>query len=111
MVMTTLGLALVLALTIALIGPLFDLQSDSRDLAAACLMLFLLAVTFGTIALAVGCCTGRRGLANGIAGALGDGHLRAERPRSGGRRASLASTALAVPLVPGARPVVAGVGG
>ena len=33
-------------------------------------MLFFLAITFGTIALAVGSYTGRRGLANGITGAL-----------------------------------------
>lgn len=70
LVVTTLGLAVVLGLTITLVGPLFDLRIPVGDLAAACLMLFLLAVTFGTIALAIGCLTGRRGLANGIAGAL-----------------------------------------
>jgi ABC-2 type transport system permease protein len=70
MVVTTLGLAVVLALTVAVVGPPFDLHMGIIDLAAACLMLFLLAVTFGSIALAVGCFTGRRALANGIAGAL-----------------------------------------
>jgi ABC-type transport system involved in multi-copper enzyme maturation, permease component len=69
-VATTFALALVLGLTIALVGPPFDLHVGIIDLAASCLMLFLLAVTFGTIALAVGCFTGRRGLANGVAGAL-----------------------------------------
>lgn len=70
MVATTLGLAAVLALTVAVVGPPFDLHVGLADLAAACLMLFLLAVTFGSIALAVGCYAGRRAVAIGIAGAL-----------------------------------------
>lgn len=70
MALTVLGLAVVLGLTIALIGPLFELRISVVDLASACLMLFFLAITFGTIALAVGSYTGRRGLANGITGAL-----------------------------------------
>jgi ABC-2 type transport system permease protein len=70
MTLTSLGLALVLGLTVALIGPVFDLRIAVAHLAAACLMLFLVAVSFGTIALAVGCVTGRRGLANGVAGGV-----------------------------------------
>lgn len=70
MVTTTLGLAVILGITIVLIGPPFELHEGIADLAAACLMLFLLAVTFGSIALVVGCYAGRRALANGIAGAL-----------------------------------------
>jgi ABC-2 type transport system permease protein len=68
--LAVLGLAVVLNLTIALIGPLFELRISFANLASACIMLFLLAVTFGTIALAVGSATGRRGLAIGITGAI-----------------------------------------
>jgi ABC-2 type transport system permease protein len=70
MVATALGLGAVLGLTTGLIGPVFDLHIGIADLAASCLMLFLLAASFGSIALAVGCYTGRRALALGIAGAL-----------------------------------------
>jgi ABC-2 type transport system permease protein len=70
MVGTALGLAIVLGSTIALIGPVFELRVGIADLVAACAMLFLLATAFGTIALAIGCWTGRRGLANGVTGAL-----------------------------------------
>ncbi len=68
--LTTLGLAVVLGFAIALVGPLFQLRIGIADVAAACLMIFLLAVMFGTIALAIGCFTGRRGLAIGITGAV-----------------------------------------
>lgn len=70
MAVTCLGLAIVLGLTIALIGPVFELHVALAELSSTCLMLFLLATAFGTIALAIGCWTGRRGLANGITGAL-----------------------------------------
>ena len=70
MVATALALVIVLGLTIALIGPVFELHIALVELASTCLMLFLLATAFGTIALAIGCWTGRRGLANGITGAL-----------------------------------------
>lgn len=70
MVVTALGLAVVLGLTTAVVGPLFELRIALVDLASACLMLFLLALAFGTIALAVGCVTGHRGFANGITGAV-----------------------------------------
>ena len=54
----------------AVVGPFFELHIPIVDLASACLMLYLLELAFGTIALALGCFTGRRGLANGITGAL-----------------------------------------
>jgi ABC-2 type transport system permease protein len=69
-VLMTLGLATGLGLTIGLVGPLFGLRIPIIDLAAACLLLFLLAVAFGTIALAVGCFSGRRSLAAGVTGAV-----------------------------------------
>lgn len=70
LVLTALGLAVVLGVTIAVVGPPFELHIATVDLASACSMLFLLAVTFGTIALAVGCITGRRGLAIGVTGGV-----------------------------------------
>jgi ABC-2 type transport system permease protein len=70
MVACALGLATVLGLTTAAVGPLFELHVSILDLASVCLMLNLLGVAFGTIALSVGCYTGRRGLASGITGAF-----------------------------------------
>jgi ABC-2 type transport system permease protein len=67
---SALGLTAALGLAIAIVGPLFELRISIADLASACLMLYLLAVAFGTVALAVGCFTGRRGLANAITGAF-----------------------------------------
>jgi ABC-2 type transport system permease protein len=52
------------------IGPPFDLNPGFAHIGAACLMLFLLAVAFGTIALATGCATGQRGRAVAVAAAL-----------------------------------------
>jgi ABC-2 type transport system permease protein len=69
-VVTSLGLGAVLGLTITLVGPIFELRISLAELAAACLMLALLAIAFGTIALAVGSFTGRRGLANGVTGGV-----------------------------------------
>ncbi len=70
MALTSAALALVLLLTIAVVGPPFKLHVAVANIAAACVMLFLLALSFGSIALAVGCATGRRGLAIGLTGAL-----------------------------------------
>lgn len=70
MAVSALGLAAVLGLATAVVGPLFELRVPIVDLVSACLMLYLLELAFGTIALAVGCFTGRRGLANGMTGAL-----------------------------------------
>jgi ABC-2 type transport system permease protein len=70
MAVSTFCLAAVLGLTDAIVGPLFDLHVAIADLASICLMLYLVGLAFGTIALAVGCQTGRRGLAGGVTGAL-----------------------------------------
>ena len=59
-------LCLVLWVSVPLTGPPFELTPSLWDLAAACVMSFLLAIVFGSIALAVGCATGRRGLAIGV---------------------------------------------
>ena len=61
-------LAAVLFAVVASIGPAFDLGIGLAELAAACVMLALLAVAFGSIALAVGASTGRRVLADAVAG-------------------------------------------
>jgi beta-exotoxin I transport system permease protein len=53
---------------VALIGPLFSLTLPAADLAAGCVMLALLGAVFGSISLAVGAATGRRVLANAVAG-------------------------------------------
>lgn len=70
MTLTTALLAAILCLTLAIVGPPFDLHVGVIDLVSASLMLFLLATAFGTIALAIGCATGHRGLAIGITGAF-----------------------------------------
>lgn len=53
---------------VALIGPMFDLDVPVADLAAACLMLSLLGLSFAGITLAVGAATGRRVVADAAAG-------------------------------------------
>jgi ABC-2 type transport system permease protein len=65
MALTGFGLAAVLWLTIVVVGPPFGLHVALADVAAACISLYLLVLAFGTIALAVGCATGRRGVAIG----------------------------------------------
>lgn len=55
-------------LTIAVLGPPFDLEVPAGDLAAACAMLALLGLAFAGIALALGALTGRRLVANAVTG-------------------------------------------
>lgn len=54
----------------AAFGPVFGLDVAFADLSAACLNLFLLALAFGSIALAVGTASGGKGLAIGAASGL-----------------------------------------
>jgi beta-exotoxin I transport system permease protein len=70
MLLTTAALALILWTTLLLVGPPFDLHVAVIDVLAACLMLFLLAAAFGTVALAIGCATGHRSVAIGVTGGL-----------------------------------------
>ena len=65
-----LTLSVVLWLSVAVLGPPFDLTPDLANLAAATFSCFLLALAFGTIALAIGALTGRRGLAIGLGAGL-----------------------------------------
>lgn len=67
MLSSTLGVAALLWLAIVVLGPPFDLRPDVANLGAATFSLWLLAMAFGGIALLVGCATGSRGLAVGIA--------------------------------------------
>ncbi|MGZ4149708.1 MAG: ABC transporter permease subunit [Actinomycetota bacterium] len=69
-VAATVVLALVAVLFVLLwaVGRPFDLVVPAADLAAACFLLALIALAFGGIALAVGAATGRRVLANSVAG-------------------------------------------
>ncbi|HZP91115.1 MAG TPA: ABC transporter permease subunit [Actinomycetota bacterium] len=63
-------LAAVLWAAIAGLGAPFDLRPDLLKFAAAVASTFLLALAFGSIALAAGCATGRRGLSVGVTSAL-----------------------------------------
>jgi beta-exotoxin I transport system permease protein len=63
-------LSVVLWASVALFGPPFDLTPDLTNMAAATFSCFLLALGFGTIALAIGALTGRRGLAIGLSAGL-----------------------------------------
>ena len=69
-VLTAAALGVAAFAAVALFGPLFDLSLPLADLAAACAMLVLVGLTFGSVALAIGAATGRRVLANAVAGGL-----------------------------------------
>jgi len=69
-VASVVALAAVAAVAIAVLGPPFELSVPLPDLLAACVMLALLGLAFGGVALAVGTATGRRTLANAVAGGL-----------------------------------------
>jgi ABC-2 type transport system permease protein len=61
-------LAAVSFVAIAVLGPPFDLEIPLADLAAQCAMLGLLGMAFAGIALALGAITGRRIVADAVAG-------------------------------------------
>jgi ABC-2 type transport system permease protein len=66
MAIGTLLIAATAWLVTAVVGPLFDLDVPLANLTAAFLNLYLLALAFGSVALAVGAATGSRGLAIGV---------------------------------------------
>ncbi|MGZ5353153.1 MAG: ABC transporter permease subunit [Actinomycetota bacterium] len=70
MVVALVGLVALLWLSLAAFGPLFDLRPDAGGVAAMTLNLFLLALAFGSLALAVGAGTGSRTLAIGVPGGV-----------------------------------------
>lgn len=49
---------------------MFDLSVPFTDVLSACLMLALLGLSFGGVAFAIGAATGRRTMANAVAGGL-----------------------------------------
>jgi ABC-2 type transport system permease protein len=67
LLVATVGLALILWVTVTAVSPVAGLTVPAADLAAASLMLLLVGLSLGSIALAIGCATGRRALAVGIA--------------------------------------------
>ncbi|HEY40529.1 MAG TPA: ABC transporter permease subunit [Dehalococcoidia bacterium] len=71
MVICTLLLAIVFWATLAIGGAIADMGLNLLRLAAVCFSGFLLAIAYGTVALAVGCSRGKRGLSMGVSGALG----------------------------------------
>ena len=66
MVLGTFGLVLAMWLSVVAFGAIWDMHPDLVNFTAACLHLFLLALAFGAIALAVGSATGSKGLAIGV---------------------------------------------
>lgn len=70
MVLGTFGLTFAMWLSVVVFGAIWDMRPDLADFTAACLHLFLLAVAFGAIALAVGSATGSKGLAIGAPSGL-----------------------------------------
>jgi len=59
-----------LLVVMLVIGPPFDLTVPVGDAAAACVMLLLLGLAFASLALAVGCATGRKTWAYGVTGVI-----------------------------------------
>ncbi len=70
MVVTTLFLALILWLSAVAGTVIADIEINTARLGAAIFSTFLLALAFGTLALTLGCATGKRGLSSSVASAL-----------------------------------------
>ena len=64
------GLVAFLWVVIVVIGRPFDLTVPVGNVAAACVMLLLLGLAFASLALAVGCATGRKPWAYGVTGVV-----------------------------------------
>jgi len=65
MVLGTFGLVFAMWLSVVVFGAMWDMRPDLANFTAACVHLYLLALAFGAIALAVGSATGSKGLAIG----------------------------------------------
>lgn len=70
MTVTGLGLALVAVVGLLITGPLVDMDLSIAGYLGATLSVFLIALVFATLALAVGALTGKRSLAYGVTSAL-----------------------------------------
>ncbi len=79
---STAGVGLVLVAAIAVFGPAFGLHVALIDVFAASVSAIALAVSFGSIALAIGCWRGRRAVAIATATCAGGRRLPPERPRA-----------------------------
>jgi ABC-2 type transport system permease protein len=66
MVVGAFGLVVVMWLSVVAFGAIWDLRPDLANFTSACVHLFLLALAFGAVALAVGSATGSKGLAIGV---------------------------------------------
>jgi ABC-2 type transport system permease protein len=66
MVVATLGLTVVMWLSVLVIGPPFDLRPGLEGFTAMSLNTFLLGLAFGSLALAIGASTGHKALAIGV---------------------------------------------
>jgi ABC-2 type transport system permease protein len=64
------GLTGFLFVVVVVVGRPFDLVVPIQDAAAACVMLLLVGLTFASLALAVGCATGRKSTAYAITGVI-----------------------------------------
>lgn len=73
LVAMTLGLGVVLGLTLALSAPLVKMEINAGRLAEATLSITLLALVFGVLALALGAAAGNRGSSLGVTSALAMG--------------------------------------
>jgi len=65
-----LALSVLVFVVVIALGPPFGLDVAIANVAAMCLMFFLLGLAFAWFALAVGCATGRRAWASAVAGGV-----------------------------------------
>jgi len=68
--LTVLALAALVFVVVIALGPPFGLDVAIANVAAMCVMFFLLGLAFAWFALAVGCATGRRAWASAVAGGV-----------------------------------------
>ena len=68
--LTVLALSVLVFVAVIALGPPFGLDVAIANVAAMCLMFFLLGLAFAWFALAVGCATGRRAWASAVAGGV-----------------------------------------
>jgi ABC-2 type transport system permease protein len=66
LLVATFGLVLSMWASVIVLGAPFGLSPDVGNFTAACFLTFLLGLAFGSIALAIGCGTGSKGLAIGV---------------------------------------------
>jgi ABC-2 type transport system permease protein len=70
LLLTLLALSVLVFIVVIVLGPPFGLDVAIANVAAMCVMFFLLGLAFSWFALAVGCATGRRAWASAVAGGV-----------------------------------------